>query len=374
MYPADRLRAELHAFEGLILFEDLGIPGKALAKMRQRLHREGLQLRAVPTSQLRRALADGPLAALQAACTGKLLLVVVHEDPAAAARYAREVLRGYDHLRLRACAAHGAPVELEAMTKLPSRVAVQRSLVELLQSRPSALLELLDQRVIQLGGGDPRCSATELEALRHRLASHLQGPRVQDDERGQWFVCSLDVDAIFAEVPTLRLRSGWRLRGYAYRTGGDGQGFVVALPPGLPDPHPLGAMPGSLFEPPLVAGRRPAFEALTGDGSDASYLHASILLRELAEFGALWHGTSWGDHHLVEAVPSDWPWTSERWLPRSLAPKVVHRGADVRVELVSFCTIELVRLVRHVDVYAAGTYQARVTQEILATAGFGAVH
>ena len=134
-------------------------------------------------------------------------------------------------------------------------------------------------------------------------------------------------------------------------------------------------MPGSLFEPPRAAGLRPACEALTGDGSDESYLHASILLRELSELGALWHGTGWGDHHLVEALPPGWPWASERRpLQRSLAPRVVRRGTEVRVELVSFFYIELVRLVRHVDVYAAGAYEARVTQEILATAGFGAVH
>ncbi len=83
---------------------------------------------------------------------------------------------------------------------------------------------------------------------------------------------------------------------------------------------------------------------------------------------------SWGDHRLVAAPLSNRPWTSERRLPRSLAPRVARWGSDVRVELVSFCSIELVRLVRHVDVYAAGEHRPRVTHEVIATAGFGAVH
>ena len=37
-------------------------------------------------------------------------------------------------------------------------------------------------------------------------------------------------------------------------------------------------------------------QAIDGDGSLRSYFEASILARELAEFGAIWHGISWGEH------------------------------------------------------------------------------
>lgn len=350
------------------------MPGRQLAWVRRRFREAGLALRSVPTSQLRRALAGGPHAALREACTGRLLLVVARDDPGEAARCAAHVLHWYEHLRLRGCCVRGGLVELEVMTKIPSRATTQRSLVELLRSMPLDLVDLLHERCAALGGGDPRGSAAEIEALRHRLSRHLGGPPGDDDDRGRWVVCSLDVAAIFAEVPALRLRDGWRLRGYAYRTGGNGQGFVVALPPGVPDPHPLGAMSGSLFMPPRAAGGRPVYEALTGDGSPSSYLQASMLLRELDEFGALWHGASWSDHQVVDALPPGWPWTWERRLPRSLAPRVGRRGGDVQVEFVSFCYIERVRLVRHVDVYVAGEYRPHVAREVLATAGFGAVH
>lgn len=370
--PTDRLRAELSSAEGVILLEDLGMSGRELAWARQHMRAEGLPLRSVPTSQLRWALAEGPLGE---ACTGRILLVLARDAPETAARGVAHLLRGRPRLRLRGCMAHGVLVALDAMTTLPSRVAVQRSLVELLRSRPLSLLEVLDERAAQLGGGDARFSVAELQALRRRLARHLGGPPGDDEHRGRWVVRALDTEAIFAEVPTLRLRSGWRLRGYAFRSGGNGQGFVVALPPALPDPHPLGdAMWRSLFDPPRVPGARPPYEALEGDGSDESYLHASILLRELAEFGALWHGASWGDHTLVDALPPDWPWTCERPLPRSLRPRVVRRGEQVRVVLVSYSYIELVRLVRHVDVYPGEGYRPWLARETLATAGFGAVH
>jgi predicted component of type VI protein secretion system len=38
-------------------------------------------------------------------------------------------------------------------------------------------------------------------------------------------------------------------------------------------------------------------EVLEGDGSPKSYLAVSLLLREIQEFRALWHGLVWGSSY-----------------------------------------------------------------------------
>jgi hypothetical protein len=40
-------------------------------------------------------------------------------------------------------------------------------------------------------------------------------------------------------------------------------------------------------------------DAIPGDGTPESYMEASLLMRELGEFGALWHGRSWGTHEII---------------------------------------------------------------------------
>jgi hypothetical protein len=40
-------------------------------------------------------------------------------------------------------------------------------------------------------------------------------------------------------------------------------------------------------------------EAIEGDKSPLSYLQAAICLHELNEFGAMWHGISWGQDRIL---------------------------------------------------------------------------
>ncbi|NJK32118.1 MAG: hypothetical protein HC927_06710 [Deltaproteobacteria bacterium] len=197
----------------------------------------------------------------------------------------------------------------------------------------------------------------ELQALRGRLQAHLEVPDSRNDYVGTWTECTIDTDALFGELSGVWLRPGWRLRAYAYRVGSNGNGVVWALPPEAPDPAPLGTIRGSLHYPPRPAGARSCREALTGDGSLLSYMHASILIRELGEFGALWHGVSWGAHQLIEWLPADEPWKFELRLPWRLGPRVVRHDDAVSVVFYSVNHECVVRLLRHVDYYPRGEYQ-----------------
>ena len=44
-------------------------------------------------------------------------------------------------------------------------------------------------------------------------------------------------------------------------------------------------------------------EAIEGDGSPESYLCASLLARELHEFGAMLHGCNWSTHTILDQNP-----------------------------------------------------------------------
>ena len=50
-------------------------------------------------------------------------------------------------------------------------------------------------------------------------------------------------------------------------------------------------------------GAVPLMQAIEGDGSPWSYLSASILSREAAEFGAIWHGCVWSDQTILSKPP-----------------------------------------------------------------------
>ncbi len=106
--------------------------------------------------------------------------------------------------------------------------------------------------------------------------------------------------------PKLHVRDGYILRAYQFREGFNGNAIVYALPEDvpLPDPDTCERREDVFLEPPIVAGALDDYmQAIDGDGSLRSYLEASILARELAEFGAIWHGISWGEHIVLDTDP-----------------------------------------------------------------------
>lgn len=56
------------------------------------------------------------------------------------------------------------------------------------------------------------------------------------------------------------------------------------------------------FSPPLPQGcLENLMSGIGGDESSWSYMCASLFSRQAEEFGALWHGVSWGTHELYSA-------------------------------------------------------------------------
>ncbi len=200
--------------------------------------------------------------------------------------------------------------------------------------------------------------------------------------------------------PRLRLREGYRLVSYQYVESGNGNGFTFVIPEGMepPGPSQLGVHSRGGFFSPYVAGRPritgpkgmdpDVSRYLEGDGSPLSYLEASLWVREMAELGAVWHGSWWSAHSVLVADPrlgeegcgvegseldmlrrADWklagPETDE-WRPRV----TLHPAGGAVVEFYTYCGLGTCQVTKHVDRYFQG-YSFSSRHQVVLEGGLG---
>ena len=235
------------------------------------------------------------------------------------------------------------------------------------------------------GAADDDRGRTEVPAEtmeRWRLEAYNQArAQCEDGPRG-WSVAGGEPAAALIPFPALGLREGMILRAYVYRNSGNAHSRVLAVPAELTLPAP--ADPDAEPPPPPGALGDP-MEAVTGDGSAQSYAQASILQRELADFCARGHGTSWRLHHVLGAdiwadppltdvspsqrlpsgVPQMWSWNGQ--LPRSFVPAVIDSPAGVLVTFFTYTALDVEQIVRHTDIYQPGHYAASHEQDVVGT-------
>ena len=113
-------------------------------------------------------------------------------------------------------------------------------------------------------------------------------------------------------------------------------------------------------------------------------MSASILSREAAEFGAMWHGCEWTDQAILSKPPrqsdvhdardDDWRdtgdapignWTWHRAVPRSWEPTYVERGTSREVIMHIYNPIGGENIYRATDLYPNGSYDAETKSKVL---------
>jgi hypothetical protein len=201
-----------------------------------------------------------------------------------------------------------------------------------------------------------------------------------------WMKSEYDPGKVVELFKPLRLKPGFVLRAYVFHEEGNATGVVWALPHDAPFPNPdeVPVLEQHLFKAPKPWDAVDDFmDVLEGDGSAGSYLAASMLRRELNEFGAAWHGIEWGSHCLLDADPwqaavepqdpddedhclpttpaKEWEWQAER--PRDWQPKVQLDGDQVTVTFYTYVGKYPEKLFRHTDTYRVGRYRARVRDQ-----------
>ena len=188
---------------------------------------------------------------------------------------------------------------------------------------------------------------------------------------------------------TLRLKAGFALRAFTYRAGGNGNGIIWAVPADVP-PVAVDDCPrleDTWLQPPRPPEAVPLMQAIEGDGSPWSYLSASILSREAAEFGAIWHGRAWSDQTILSKPPrqADEPnaeddarpltgdapignWTWHRAAPHTWHPTYADLGSSREVVLHIHSPIGGEEIYRATDTYpVVGSYERRTERTVLCT-------
>jgi len=205
-----------------------------------------------------------------------------------------------------------------------------------------------------------------------------------------WCRSPLDPGRIVAALPSLGIKDGFALRGYVFRSHGNGNGVVWAMPAGsgFLEPDDCPRMKGVFAEPPRPPGALDPMEAIDGDGTPLSYLSASLLARELREFGAEWHGCWWSDHEILCADPwgaglprrligqigdpAGWEWAGPR--PGDWRATVMADGGAREVVFHSYTGLERDRIFRHRDRYRDGSYAPAMGSRVIATGPGGYIH
>ncbi|MBD1911706.1 MULTISPECIES: hypothetical protein [unclassified Leptolyngbya] len=197
------------------------------------------------------------------------------------------------------------------------------------------------------------------------LAQHP--PATVQDE---WFVSTVNPGACFLKLPGLQMKPDYRLVSYLFRSQGQGVGVVWAVPEAYSTMTILEkALTGkqTMAQPPKPEKALEHFmEAVEGDRTPASFLMASILRRELEEFGAMGDRKKWGQHELIDAAPAaNWNWRTAQ--PKDLWPKVkVFDDGQAAVEFFSCRYSKPRMLYRHLDQYSPSTYQSKSIDSPLA--------
>jgi hypothetical protein len=190
--------------------------------------------------------------------------------------------------------------------------------------------------------------------------------------QAHWSVSTVNPGAALLKLPGLRLRPSWRLVSYLYQEGNNGAGLIFAVPEELATTVLLEkalAESKGLKNPPKPMGALADFmEAMEGDRTAVSFIVASLVTRELREFGTAGHYRNWTHHRLIDTIPTQvqWQWQADQ--PKDLSPKV--QVAPDGQAIVEFFTCRIsagVALYRHVDQYAANQYKPKRIDKPLAT-------
>ena len=147
----------------------------------------------------------------------------------------------------------------------------------------------------------------------------------------------------------------------------------------LPEPDDCDRLTEQFLEPPRPRAALEDFmDAIAGDGSAWSYLSASLLCRELHEFGAMWHGCNWSTHEILgcnpwkmkKRLPAIDPAKTWQWLgpkPVIWRPYVQFAGDVVTVRFLTFTALGQETIVQHADTFKVGHYRFSTATEALAT-------
>jgi hypothetical protein len=207
-----------------------------------------------------------------------------------------------------------------------------------------------------------RFSAKRLQRIRDRVREISFF-----DVEGGWQkspVSPMEVAKLFKRI---RVKDGFELIAYVFRSSVGGNGIVWAVPEGyFPDVSECERL-GDLMRTPKPRCAISPHHVVEVDGSPGSYIQKSIFIREIEEFGAFWHGLSWSLHEIIDSKPKGFKWYED---VEDLSPKVV-MGEKVTVEFFTLSEFIGEAVYRHEDVYEGEMLES--SRRVIASGGMGYV-
>lgn len=189
-----------------------------------------------------------------------------------------------------------------------------------------------------------------------KFGSALSTESAGFDEEGRWLLSTVNPAAALLQIPSLQLRAGWRWVTFLHRRKTGGINTVWAVPEEMATVAQLELAMENASDrghpPQPEQGLDDPMAALTGDRSPMSFVIASILRRELKEFGALGADGKWQNHRPIEVIPNQMKWQWKGDPPKDLAPKVkVLPDGRVAVEFFTCRVKPPIVICRHIDQY-----------------------
>jgi len=215
----------------------------------------------------------------------------------------------------------------------------------------------------------------------NRLKREASGVcEVLDEGPEGWSKSEVDPMHLLNVFRSLRMKDGFILRAYQYRSGGNGNGIVWAMPKDtdFPEPEMCPTLTEYFLKPPKPPGALDDFmAAVVGDGAPWSYISASLFQRECSEFGAIWHGCSWVEHRIVGRKPSQgnlegWEWSEPQ--PKYWQPEVSQSEGSIQVTFFTISYLGSASIYRHIDTFESGKYTFTNDTTTLASGPGGLVH
>jgi hypothetical protein len=194
------------------------------------------------------------------------------------------------------------------------------------------------------------------------MGSTLEEANRSPNNRGKWFISTINPGAALLKLPGLKLKDNIRLVTYLYRFQEQGLGATWAVP----EIHSTTALLEQALahsdrsrHPQPQGSLEDVMDAMVGDGSPLSFVVATLLCRELRELGMLGQDCNWSKHRLLGTLPATVPW---KWLinqPANLSPKIrFFQDGRAAIEFFSCRTSHPITIFQHIDQYAAKSYKA----------------
>lgn len=205
-----------------------------------------------------------------------------------------------------------------------------------------------------------------------------------------WTKSINDPEEIVYSFSHLHVNEKFKLRGYHYSDGQNGNGIVWAIPANqvLPSVQECKTLDDNFLRPP-----KPDFaiddymEAIDGDRSPLSYLQAAICLHELDEFGAVWHGVSWGQDRILPYDEEEFfdsgniegyldslrPGIRLEEIPEHLFPHFFYKNGYPVIVFHTINDIGQITVNRYTHVFRNGDYTQDVTRQEIGYGGSGII-